>query len=200
MKRKLFGIAVVAGVLSMLAYGTLAYFTTQETAHNVITSGGISIDLLEWANVDKTVEFPEGGIENVMPGTTATKILEVENTGPDTGYIRVKVEEAIQLVNEEDEADLDFIGLDFNTEYWTEQDGYYYYNYPLASGETTAPLFTTVSFSKDMGNSYQNCTVEIDVTAYAVQVANNGDSALTAIGWPAETEEEIVEEADEITE
>ena len=35
-----------------------------------------------------------------------------------------------------------------------------------------------------MGNEYQNAEATVDVTAQAVQTANNGDSALTAKGWP----------------
>jgi len=37
-----------------------------------------------------------------------------------------------------------------------------------------------------MGNEYQNCTVSVDVSAQAVQVANNGADVLEAKGWPAE--------------
>ena len=35
-----------------------------------------------------------------------------------------------------------------------------------------------------MTDEYQNCTVEVVVYAQAVQVANNGDSATAAAGWP----------------
>ena len=36
-----------------------------------------------------------------------------------------------------------------------------------------------------MGNEYQNSTAAIDVKADAVQTANNGETALDAVGWPA---------------
>ena len=36
------------------------------------------------------------------------------------------------------------------------------------------------------GNDYQNCTVNIDVVAQAIQSDNSGASALEAAGWPAE--------------
>ena len=55
---------------------------------------------------------------------------------------------------------------------------------PLASGETTAPLFTVVRFAAEMDNLYQNSTATIDVTVEAVQQANNGATALEAAGWP----------------
>ena len=76
--------------------------------------------------------------------------------------------------------------INFDTEKWTEgEDGYWYYNKALESGETTAPLFDTVEFALKMGNEYQESTCVIDVTAQAVQTANNGSSALEAAGWPA---------------
>ena len=49
MKRRLLLAAVITICLSMAAYGTLAFFTAEDTAHNVITSGGVDIDLLERA-------------------------------------------------------------------------------------------------------------------------------------------------------
>ena len=180
MKRKIIGISLIVAMLSLVVCGTLAYFTDQGTAHNVITSGGISIELLEWADAEKKVEFPEDGISNVMPGTEVIKILEVKNTANDTAYIRVSVDTEISVEN----ADLSFIGIDFNNTDWTYKDGFYYYNSPLASGEISVPLFTKVSFSKDMGNAYQYSTVNIDAAAYAVQIANNGTNALDAEGWP----------------
>jgi len=48
-------------------------------------------------------------------------------------------------------------------------------------------LFWEVVFSGvNMTNEYQNCTIEIDVDAQAVQTANNGSSVLEAAGWSAE--------------
>ena len=80
--------------------------------------------------------------------------------------------------------DLSLVTMDFNEVDWTLEDGYYYYGAPLASGETTAPLFTVVRFAAEMDNLYQNSTATIDVTVEAVQQANNGATALEAAGWP----------------
>ena len=52
--------------------------------------------------------------------------------------------------------------------------------------ETAHNVITTVTFdAAKMDNIYQNCTAKIEVQAHAVQVANNGDTVLDAIGWPA---------------
>lgn len=184
MKRKLLVGALGCICLSALAGGTLAYYTAENTAHNVITTGGIDIAVQEWADEDKTTPFPENGVNDVMPGTAVTKIVEVQNTGANDAYIRIKVDKSITLAGE-GEPDLDLLTLDFNDTDWTTgEDGYYYYNEILAPGEVTEPLFTTVSFDTGMNNLYQNSTAAVDVAAYAVQADNNGDTVLEAQGWP----------------
>ena len=183
MKRRIFALAVLAIYVATLAAGTIAYFTSAGTAHNVITTGAVAIELKEWADEAKTKPFEN--LDNVMPGTDATKIAEVKNTGESPAWIRVKLEKSITL-KEGGEADLSLLGLDINTTGWTEKDGYYYYNEILQPGETTAPLFTKVTFDAKMGNEYQNAKAEIDLTAQAVQSANNGKTVMEAAGWPGD--------------
>ena len=75
--------------------------------------------------------------------------------------------------------------IDPDTTNWTQQDGWWYYNTAIKSGETTKPLFEEVVFSGPyMDNKYQLCKVVIDVTAQAVQQANNGATVWEALGWP----------------
>ena len=75
--------------------------------------------------------------------------------------------------------------LDYDSSRWTYgDDGYYYYNEPLAAGETTGALFRNVSFDPAMGNMYQDSKAVIKVSAQAVQVKNNGSDVFTAAGWP----------------
>lgn len=183
-KRKVLVISLIAALLAICALGTSAYFTDRGTAKNTITTGGVKIDLIETAAIDgENVPFED--VVGVMPGSEVSKIVEVKNIGESDAYIRVSVEKALALAEgREGGVDLSLVTLDFNTEAWTEADGYYYYNSPLKPNETTAPLFTAVSFSTDMGNLYQNSSLTVNVTAEATQVANNGASALTANGWP----------------
>lgn len=71
---------------------------------------------------------------------------------------------------------------------------YYYYKTPLTKGEKTSDLFSTVTLNRFLPNEYQGCTVNIAVSAQAVQVKNNNkDGALTTLtaatldqvsGWP----------------
>lgn len=182
MKRKLLVISLVAICVAILAAGTLAYFNAEETAHNVITTGSVKIAIQEWADEAKTEPFED--VTGIMPGATVTKIAEVKNTGASDAWIRVLVTKSIELTGDE-EANTDLVKLDLNTTDWTlGEDGYLYYSKVLKPGETTAPVFTSVTFDGKMGNEYQNATAKVDVAAQAVQSANNGESALEAGGWP----------------
>lgn len=188
-KWKTLAVAMVIGCLACTSAGTLAYFTAEERAHNVITTGNIDIELVETTNQtdEEGNPLPFENMDGVMPGTEASKIVQVKNTGGNTAYVRVRVDKVIELVQgTEGEANPELITLNFNTEKWTQQDGYFYYNETLESGEMTEPLFTTVSFAGEMDNLYQGSTVKVDVTAFAVQADNNGVGALEANGWPTD--------------
>ena len=181
MKRKFLILSVLAILVAILAANTLAYFTADTKAHNVITSGGVDIVLNEWANEDRTEPFEDR--TGVMPGTKVTKIVEISNTGTAPVWVRAQVQLDVYGADEET-LPPEYVSLDFNETDWTYLDGYYYYNRALAPGETTVPLFTTVTFAPEMGNEYQNATATVDVFAQAVQTANNGATVMDAQGWP----------------
>ena len=190
MKKKIAIGAVLVLCLSMLIYSTIAYFNTADTARNVITAGDIKIELQETAIRDGEEILFEQSQErfDVMPGQDVSKIVRVKNTGSNPAYIRVEVQKAIALAADaQGDVDLELVSLDFDSEKWTlRNDCYYYYNEPLAPGETTAALFRNVKFDTGMGNMYQGSTATIKVSAQATQVKNNGDNALDAKGWPAD--------------
>ena len=181
MKKKLLILSLAAICLAITAIGTLAYFTSEGTAHNVITTGGVEIAVQEWADENKQTPFED--LKGIMPGMTVTKIAEIKNTGASDAWVRVKVEKNIKLQGK-GTPDTGLVELTLNTTDWTEKDGYYYYKEALKPGEVTAPIFTAVTFKPDMGNEYQNATATVDVVAQAVQTANNGATVMDAQGWP----------------
>ena len=184
MKRKILILSVLAICIATLAAGTIAFFTAEGKAHNVITTGGVEIAVQEWADDEKTKPFEN--LSGVMPNTTVTKIAEVKNTGASDAWVRVKVEKNIKLQGE-GTPDTGLVELTLNTTDWTlAADGYLYCNKAIRPGETTAPLFTCVTFDAGMGNEYQNATATVHVAAEAVQTANNGVTALEALGWPTQ--------------
>ena len=189
MKKRIFAFAVVVICLSILASTTLAYFTDTAVARNVITSGGVDIAIEEWQETPEgMIPYPDQHIR-VMPATQVSKIVTVRNLDA-RSFIRVKLE--LTLLDEEEQVmDIDaeemekIIHLIMNTQDWTEKDGWWYYGAAVNTNEATLPLMTAVEFDgPNMTNEYQNCTVLIDVTAQAVQTANNGTSAIDALGWP----------------
>ena len=187
MKKKITVIALIVAMVAVLALGTAAYFTADGTATNVITAGSVKIKLHEMTVKEEGAEpVPFEDVSGVMPGSVVSKIVTVENTGSGTAWVRISVTKAIELAQGlEGETDLNLVGLEIDT----EREGYYYYNAPLAAGETTEPLFTAVTFARSMGNLYQGSTATVSVLAQATQSANNGASALEAAGWPAAGEE-----------
>ena len=182
MKRKLLIVSVVAICIAILAAGSLAYFTAEGTAHNVITTGGVEIALQEWADAEKKIPFEN--MTGVMPGTKVTKIVEVKNTGASDAWVRVKVEKKIERKTEVGEIDPNLVELDLDTEKWEYKDGFYYYKEALKPNETTRPILRSVEFKPAMDNVYQNAQISVDISAQAVQYANNGTTVMAAQGWP----------------
>ena len=191
MKKKIFALAVVMICTSILASVTLAYFTDSGIARNVITTGGIVSDVLEKQLEDgELIPYPSDPIP-VMPGTTISKIAMTQVAeGSVPAWVRMSVEIVIKDANQQimphTQEQLDAVmTIEMDNVHWTEQDGWYYYCNSIEDGEVTEPLFREVQFSgPNMGNEYQNATIEIFVVTQAVQKAHNGESALEAKGWP----------------
>ena len=186
-KGKLLSLALIFGLLAIMVSGSLAYFTSSETAHNVITTGGVDVELVEKTR-DKDgnlIDFPSDGIDGVMPGMVVDKIVSVkaEDDSADC-WVRVIVEIDITDGNGKKLSADGVLSLDYDKDKWTEKDGLWYCNSALSAGQTTPELFTKVTFSSDLSNEYQNSTATITVHAEAVQSRNNGATALDAVGWP----------------
>lgn len=200
MKRKSLFLSLLVICISIVAMGSLAYFNAEGTAHNVVTTGGVNIEVVEQMKDGNTlVDFPEEGIRGVMPGTSVSKIVKVKNTGTSEAWIRVKVsmflkgadggDLPLKLANDSDV--MSFTVMDG----WVDGgDGYYYYTKPIVSDAFTDVLFEEVEFNPAMGNEYQNCAANILVYAQAVQTANNqipdGGDVTDIKGWPEEEREE----------
>ena len=188
MKKKILLSAVLTICIAIAVTGTLAFFTAEDTAHNVITSGYVDIELEEWSELpsENNDGSPFENVSGVMPGAEISKIVSVKNIGNADAYIRVKVDLDVVLAeNVNGTPNLNLVHIDYNTKDWTENEGYWYYNEVLLPNEITPPLFTTVKFDESMGNMYQNSIAYVDVSAQAVQCANNGDTVMDANGWPS---------------
>lgn len=193
MKGKMTVISLVILCAAIAGLGTMAFFTASSTAHNVITTGGVSIQLVETTKTDGGTEvaFPKEGFGGVMPGTAVSKIVSVKNTGAEA-WIRVKVDTTI--LDEQGRqlpltiGNVSAVSFGVKSGDWVEKDGFYYYKKPVATNASTPILFDEVQFAGQMGNEYEGCKVLMDVTAQGVQTANNpipaGKSVTDIPGWP----------------
>lgn len=188
-KKKIISLCLVVCLLATAIGGTLAYFTAEETARNVITSGAVSVEVVEKQLVEGALEnYPDTSVA-VMPGSAVSKIVSVKNLD-EPAWVRmaytVTIKDANGDVMELSADQLDqIITIDTDTANWTYKAGWWYCNKALTTGEESKPLFTEVIFSgPEMGNTYQSCTVLIDVTAQAVQKVHNGNAVMDAAGWP----------------
>ena len=224
MKKKLVLGSALVLLVALLAWGTWAYFTTSAHVTNVITTGTIQITLNDRINDPRATQTADGWqLTGVMPGVAVEKKVSITNDDAATAgdaWVRVKVDTTITSAADADgrthpleptfahgQETLPAVEIGFDTTgenaKWIEEKdangaptGYYYYKTPLTKGEQTTELFSTVTLNKYLPNAYQNCTVNIAVSAQAVQVKNNNNNgALTALtaatlnqvsGWPAD--------------
>ena len=183
MKKKIAVFAILLALFSIVAMGTLAYYTDAEIAHNIITTGEVDIRVVE-TMMDGTTEipYPDTSIE-IMPGRTVSKIVRVENLDA-PAYVRAKYE----LSCSGPEIKEGMVQIAIGPDWQYNSDGWYYYN-GVVTDQTTEFFKEVIFDGASMTNEYQNCTLTILVKAQAVQADNNGASALEAIDWPVEDQE-----------
>lgn len=188
-KQKLLLIGIATLIMVMIG-STSAFFVTSSRAHNVITTGGVSIELIENTNqsgVDGR-PIPFTNIDNARPGEEYSKIPQVKNTDDGDAWIRIAVKKVAEKSDGTmvDVAD-NLMLTNYNTRNWLDgNDGYYYYYRALKAGETTEPLFTNVKLADNLNSEIKASKYHLSLQAEAVQAANNGNSVYDAEGWPEE--------------
>lgn len=185
MKRIVTAICIAVVGIALLASGTYAYFSKEDTARNVITTGGIDFEICE--KTASGEEFPTEGVL-IMPGETVSKIVTVRNISDHPLYLRIKLTKG---VNKENLTAEDRFSMNINETDWAyKEDGYYYYKKPLSAKQETEPLFTEVYINgQSVDNSYLGATFTLNIAGQAVQSENNGTDVFTATGWTQTTTE-----------
>ena len=195
MKRYVFLIVMLALCLAGIG-GTYANTAVSSKAHNIITSGGVKIAVEEWKRIGETMIPYPGEPVAVMPGYRVSKIATVRNLNK-ACYVRARIEASVfdaqgkaYPLSQHDITKL--FQPDINKTYWQkkgEDDGWWYYYQILSEAAVTEPLFESLVFAgKEMGNDYQGCSIQIHVSAQAVQSDNNAASAMSAVGWTEKQE------------
>lgn len=98
MKRKIALLALLAVFAAIAASGTIAYFTSETHAHNVITSGGVGVEIVEKDEHGK----PFQNLNGIMPGTSEYKIVTVNNVESGDAWIRAKLDVVIHAKQDAD--------------------------------------------------------------------------------------------------
>lgn len=192
MRKKILMIAGLLICFAISAAGTYAYFTAEETSHNVITTGSVNIEIEEWQETNEGLKpYPKDTVK-IMPGMSVSKIVKIRNLDA-RSYIRAKYEVVIKDSQDKNmelspETKESLIEITMGSSKWVRVDGddeWWYYTDIVEKGNKTEELFKKVTFDgPNMTNEYQNCTVEVIVTAQAVQSANNGGDVEDIVGWP----------------
>ena len=189
MKKKLLYMATLIICISIITGGTFAYFTYDDTAHNVITTNKVNIKVLNMIEQNGVLVESDNAAIPIMPATTVDKVISAQSVET-PAWVRLKYDLEVYDSNGDKiaipKAELDsIIIIEPNSTDWIEKDGWWYYKAVVAGGEKTTPLFEEIKFSgPGMGNEYQNGTVKLLLKGHAVQSANNGSSVMEADGWP----------------
>jgi len=168
-------LTAVLFIFSSIGTTLAAQKVIDESVHEV-NMAGVKAQIIE--EYEKAV--------NVYPGSTSSKVVNMQNTGSSDVVVRVRVEKAWGETRDEDGkliADdawsTDNITIEYNTKFWyyDTADGYFYYKGVLKPGETTLePLFKEFIIDKDTGNEYRGLEADIIIKMECVQAAGDAIS------------------------
>lgn len=195
MKKKTFALALMAIYVAVLVGGSLAYFTAEDRAVNVITIGKVDIEIVEYHRENgelKEIHYDESkpnkgmpdSFNNIEPGQRIVKKVDIENRGLNTAWIRAKIIDGITAADNLGGGKLSAEVVKYNVNdlqatqqmpgTWTQEGEYWYYSEPVKAGEKIT-LFDVVTFDgPSMGNAYQGCITNIQIQADAVQYEGIG--------------------------
>ena len=185
--------------ISMFAFSalTFAYFNDTSTAgNNTIVAGSIDMSLVE-VDSNGNFEWTAQPVKISPASSFRYGSVGAENKGSIPIYVRIKVEKTILYAEHEispgweELIDCNFMANDHELpeekrDLWIYHEGYYYYKLSLAPGEQTTSLFDTVTFAPDIGNEFENSSIQFRLICQSVQSSGNSSSPIYARGWPTD--------------
>lgn len=168
--KKFFPILAIIILLNLNANQTLAYFSTQASTVNTISTADLELNLYSMSLNENGDEVPlNTKIQNIIPGDTYSQIPYVKNLGTTDCYTRINLKSSIKDKSGKDLPNLLKFNID-ETKWILDDEGYYRYFEILKSGETIpVPFFTEIHFPVEMDNKYIGSVTEICLQAQAVQ-------------------------------
>lgn len=192
-KKKILTMVAAVALVAVIGVGaTLAYFTDKDSKTNVVTMGKVDIKLDE----PEFSKNPADTITDVKPNQTIVKDPKITVEGGSLdAYVRAKIE--FKDLNEAQISDI-LPGIDIKNEEWyySEADGYYYYQKKM-SAKDSVYLFQSVKIPEKWGNEVSGLTFKINVFAEAIQADSftperNSEDVIT--GWKDSENNNIVAE------
>lgn len=204
-KKKIFVVALAICLVAVISFGTLAWFTAEDSVTNEFYVGDSTTDpdnvfgIDVWENVNGneigkgTADGKGATYESILPGERLSKEPYLTNTGIHPQYVRaiVTVSEATLLREAMEgawgDADLFLAGTHEN---WTLTDilftdddelvYIYYYNYVLTAGATTDALFEEVVIPTGLTLSQAQAmeSFSVSVLGQAIQSEHLADPAV----------------------
>lgn len=187
--KKLITIIASLALVAVIGIGTtLAYFTDNDAAKNVITMGHVDIELTE-------PNFPEDKeVENIKPGDVIVKdpTITVADDSEDA-YVRLELKvtgdisdaQKAQLLEKDEDGQYKYLQV-IDTAKWQQAGDYFYYNGILKAGDEVV-LFEKVCIPAEWDNSVADKTFNIELKAEAIQAENvtpDTDADGMIVGWP----------------
>lgn len=193
-KKKLLTMVLALVLIGAVGVGaTLAYFTDNDSATNVVTMGHVNIELTEeeWT-------YGEEGITGITPGQEIPKDPTITLVdGSLDAYVRIKLEvTGFEGLNNAETYKEDVLKDLVLGEGWTKVGDYYYYAEKLTKNNaSTTALFETVTIPVEWTNDVANATFNILVSAEAIQADNLADDFFAEDGsWTIDAEDIIAYE------
>lgn len=190
-KKKLLTMVLALVLIGAVGVGaTLAYFTDNDSATNVVTMGHVNIELTEeeWT-------YGEEGITGVTPGQEIAKDPTITLVGDSLdAYVRIKLEvTGFDGVENADAYKAEILEDLVLGEGWTKVGNYYYYAEKLTKDNaSTTALFESVTIPYEWTNDVANATFNILVSAEAIQADNLAEDFFAEDGSWNITAEEIL--------
>lgn len=162
-------------------------FSGIQTAFALETVVGDNENKVNKGNIRGRIEEIYERPENLMPGDTVPKIVNVRNTGDYDSVIRLEIEKKWGDARDEngklivnDSLSSDNILINYNDNKWVydEDDGYFYYKDYLEPNELTSePIFEEFTIDGETtGNEYANKEADIIINMECVQATGDGIS------------------------
>ena len=188
-KKKLLTMVLALVLIGAVGVGaTLAYFTDNDSATNVVTMGHVNIELTEeeWT-------YGETGITGVTPGQKIAKDPTISLVGNSLdAFVRIKLEvTGFDGVENADAYKAEILEDLVLGEGWTKVGNYYYYAEKLTKDNaSTTALFESVTIPYEWTNDVANATFNILVSAEAIQADNLADDFFAEDGsWTIDAED-----------